>query len=141
MAGKLLGGGYDRYRLVQNADINVTPFVDIMLVLLIIFMIALPVAQVSLKLDLPPAGQSDGTPPTVVTLRRDGVLVIGETPTSLAHLSGDLSQALGGPDPKARRVYVRAETGVRYGAFVQLVSQLHHDGFHAVGLVNEEVPS
>jgi biopolymer transport protein ExbD len=55
MAAKLSGGGGGRFDLGQNSDINVTPFVDVMLVLLIIFMVAIPAATVSVKLDLPPA--------------------------------------------------------------------------------------
>jgi biopolymer transport protein ExbD len=55
MAAKLSGGGGDRYSLGQNSEINVTPFVDILLVLLIIFMVAVPMAVTSIKIDLPPA--------------------------------------------------------------------------------------
>ena len=62
MGAKLGGGGGGRFNLGQNSDINVTPFVDVMLVLLIIFMVAIPAATVSIKLDLPPAIPP---PPTV----------------------------------------------------------------------------
>lgn len=55
MGAKLGGGGGSRYTIAQNSDINVTPFVDVMLVLLIIFMVSIPAATVSIKLDLPPA--------------------------------------------------------------------------------------
>ena len=55
MGAKIGGGGGGRFDLGQNSDINVTPFVDVMLVLLIIFMVAIPAATVSIKLDLPPA--------------------------------------------------------------------------------------
>ena len=55
MAAKVSGGGKGKFTLGQNADINVTPFVDVMLVLLIIFMVTAPLATVSIKLDLPPA--------------------------------------------------------------------------------------
>jgi biopolymer transport protein ExbD len=55
MGAKLGGQGGGRFDLGQNSDINVTPFVDVMLVLLIIFMVAIPAATVSIKLDLPPA--------------------------------------------------------------------------------------
>ena len=55
MAAKLSGGGGGRYSLNQNSEINVTPFVDILLVLLIIFMVAVPMATVAIKVDLPPA--------------------------------------------------------------------------------------
>ena len=55
MGAKLGGGGGGKFDLGQNSDINVTPFVDVMLVLLIIFMVSIPAATVSVKLDLPPA--------------------------------------------------------------------------------------
>ena len=54
MGAKLGGGGGGKFDLGQNSDINVTPFVDVMLVLLIIFMVSIPAATVSIKLDLPP---------------------------------------------------------------------------------------
>ncbi|HEX5264754.1 MAG TPA: biopolymer transporter ExbD [Phenylobacterium sp.] len=138
MAGRLISLGHDRYRLNQNSEINVTPFVDVMLVLLIIFMVAMPLATVSLKLDMPPAdGRAVGPPPIVVSMAQGGVLFIDDAPSSLDRLSGDLVRRIGGKDPRAQRVYVRAQRGVRYGDFVGLVSRLHRDGFHAVGLVNE----
>ena len=55
MAAKLSGGGGDRFNVEQNSEINVTPFVDVMLVLLIIFMVAAPLASVSVEVNLPPA--------------------------------------------------------------------------------------
>ena len=62
MAAKLAGGGKAKYDLGQNADINVTPFVDVMLVLLIIFMVAAPMATVAIKIDLPPASGPTRSP-------------------------------------------------------------------------------
>jgi biopolymer transport protein ExbD len=138
MAAQLarLGGG--AFNLQQNSEMNVTPFVDVMLVLMIIFMVSLPVATVSLNMDLPPAGESVAeAPPTVITLERDGDLFIGEQRSSLAALSGDLGRL--GADPAADRLYVRAERGVRYGAFLAVVDRLHETGFKKVGLVNEEL--
>jgi len=137
MAGRLIQAGSPRFRLNQNSEINVTPFVDVMMVLLIVFMVALPVATTSLKVDMPPAGKSAGAEPTYVSLQKDGALFIGATATSLAALPVDLRATIGGPDPTAQRVYVRADRGVRYGAFMQVVSRLHASGYHAVGLINE----
>ena len=63
MAAKLAGpGGGSRYSVTQNSEINVTPFVDVMLVLLIIFMVAAPLATVSVKIDLPPASAPPSAP-------------------------------------------------------------------------------
>ena len=64
MAGRLIQAGSARFRLNQNSDINVTPFVDVMMVLLIVFMVALPVATVSIKVDLPQAGGGAAARPT-----------------------------------------------------------------------------
>ena len=86
MGAKLGGGGGGRFDLGQNSDINVTPFVDVMLVLLIIFMVAIPAATVSIKLDLPPAvPPPPGTKteePTVINIQNGGVY-IGEVATTV----------------------------------------------------------
>jgi biopolymer transport protein ExbD len=132
--------GSDRFRLAQNSDINVTPFVDIMLVLLIIFMVAIPAAVVAVKVDLPPA--STGAPPklpTYVSLQKGGALFIGDRPTSLATLGGDLGAVIGGPTPTKERVYVRADKGVPYGDFMAVVNRLEASGYRSVGLVGEEL--
>src|ERR1700743_1854644 len=98
MGAKLGGGGSGRFDLGQNSDINVTPFVDVMLVLLIIFMVSIPAATVSIKLDLPPAippppGVKQKEP-IVVNIQQGGGIFIGEQKTALGPLPGDLSQVL-----------------------------------------------
>ena len=140
MAARLVSLGSDRFRLTQNSDINVTPFVDIMLVLLIVFMVAIPAAVVAVKVDLPPA--STGAPPrlpTYVSLQKGGALFIGDRPTSLATLGGDLGGMIGGPDPTKERIYVRADKGVPYGDFMAVVNRLQASGYRQVGLVGEEL--
>src|SRR6201990_2503494 len=98
MGAKLGGGGGGRFDLGQNSDINVTPFVDVMLVLLIIFMVAIPAATVSIKLDLPPAiPPPPGTKvkePILINIQAAGGVFIGDKPTTLAGLSADLSRKL-----------------------------------------------
>src|SRR5689334_19132406 len=108
MAGRLNSLESGRYEVAANADINVTPFVDIMLVLLIIFMVAIPATVVAVKVDLPPA-QAGSPPklPTYVSLQKGGALFIGDRPTSLAGLPADLGATIGGSDPTRERVYVR----------------------------------
>ena len=138
MAVKLASGGSSKYDLGQNSDINVTPFVDIMLVLLIIFMVAIPAAVVAVKVDLPPS--ASGSPPklpTYVSLQKGGALYIGDRPTSLATLGGDLSGVIGGADPQKERIYVRADKGVPYGDFMAVVTRLEASGYRAIGLVGE----
>ena len=77
MAAKLGGGKKKRFDLGQNADINVTPFVDVMLVLLIIFMVTAPLATVSIKIDIPPAKAptTPSKPPTYVSIDQAGQIV------------------------------------------------------------------
>ncbi len=79
------GGGGSGKLAAQNADINVTPFVDIMLVLLIIFMVAAPMATVSIRLDLPPAtppaDNADPKEPVYITIQESGSLFIAEQET------------------------------------------------------------
>src|SRR5579864_1704366 len=99
MAGRLIQAGSARFRLNQNSDINVTPFVDVMMVLLIVFMVALPIATTSLKLDLPPAGKSTAAQPIYISLQRDGALFVGESRTSIAALPDDLRRIIGGSNP------------------------------------------
>jgi len=128
-----------RFAIAHNGEINVTPFVDVLLVLLIIFMVSLPLATKTLDLNLPPAVASP-TPiePTFISLQRDGRLFLGDRPTSLAALSHDLAVKLGGAHPKEQPIFVRADRGVRYGAFMALVNQLHLDGYKKVGLIGED---
>ena len=147
MGAKLGGGGGGRFDLGQNSDINVTPFVDVMLVLLIIFMVAIPAATVSIKLDLPPAiPPPPGTKvkePILINIQAGGGLFIGETPTSLATLPADLSRTLTADDPTLpptqQRVYIRADKQVRYGDFMQVMNTLQGNGFYQVALINEEI--
>jgi biopolymer transport protein ExbD len=147
MAAKLGGGGGGRFNLGQNSDINVTPFVDVMLVLLIIFMVAIPAATVSIKLDLPPAiPPPPGTKvkePTLINIQQGGAIFIGDRPSSLDGLIPDLSARLTQDDPATpppqQRVYIRADKSVRYGDFMAVMNTLQGNGFYQVALINEEL--
>ena len=147
MAAKLGGQGGGRFSLGQNSDINVTPFVDVMLVLLIIFMVAIPAATVSIKLDLPPAvPPPPGTKvkdPVLINLQAGGSIFIGDHATSLDTLIPDLSAKLSADDPTLpppqQRVYIRADKSVRYGDFMAVMNTLQGNGFYQVALINEEL--
>jgi len=147
MGAKLGGQGGGRFDLGQNSDINVTPFVDVMLVLLIIFMVAIPAATVSIKLDLPPAiPPPPGTKvkePILINIQAGGGVFIGEKPTSLPALPADLSRTLAADDPTLpptqQRVYIRADKQVRYGDFMSVMNTLQGNGFYQVALINEEI--
>jgi biopolymer transport protein ExbD len=141
MGARLASLGSDRYQLTQNADINVTPFVDVMLVLLIIFMVALPIATTSVKLELPKSEFSPmpTAPPTFVSLQADGRLYIGDQATSMATLASDLASAIHSPKPTEEHVYIRADKAVRYEAFMAVMNDLKAHGYERVALVSEAV--
>jgi biopolymer transport protein ExbD len=147
MGAKLGGGGGGRFDLGQNSDINVTPFVDVMLVLLIIFMVAIPPATASIKLDLPPAiPPPPGTKvkdPILINIQGTGSIFIGEKGTTLDALPADLAVVLRADDPTLppteQRVYIRAQKTVRYGDFMAVMNSLQGNGYYQVALINEEI--
>ena len=144
MGAKLSGpGGQGGKTVKQNSDINVTPFVDIMLVLLIIFMVAAPMATVSIRLDLPPATPPDPSEevkePVYITIQESGALFLTDRETRLSTLPADVCAALGGPDCREERVFVRAQPEVRYNQFMEVMNTLQENGFFKVGLLNEDI--
>jgi biopolymer transport protein ExbD len=146
MGSKFSGpAGQGGKTIQQNSDINVTPFVDIMLVLLIIFMVAAPLATVSIRLDLPPAqpplDPSVVEEPVYITIQDTGELFIAEQATSIESLAADVCAALGGGDPACReeRVFVRAQAEVEYNEFMSVMNVLQENGFFKVGLLNEDI--
>jgi len=142
MAAKLGGTKGGKYTIGQNADINVTPFVDVMLVLLIIFMVSAPLATVAIKIDLPPA-VPDNNPvlkkPVYISMKDDGNIYIVAQATTLPTLQTDLQRAFGETDPRHETILIRADKNVRYGDFMSVVNQLQTDGFFKVSLINEDL--
>ena len=142
MAAKLSSGGGGRYEAEQNADINVTPFVDVMLVLLIIFMVAAPMASVTVKVELPPAVSPPGiTPPkpVYISLQPNGSLFIQDFRTDLPSLGDDLRKNLGEKrDPTKERIFIRADKDVLYGDFMGVMNMLQDNGFYSVALVGKD---
>jgi biopolymer transport protein ExbD/biopolymer transport protein TolR len=141
MGAQLSGGGGSKYSIQQNSEINVTPFVDVMLVLLIIFMVAAPLATVSVKIDLPNAvaKPSPNPPkPVFISIKPNGSLYIGDFPTSLDGLGDDLKKQIGKRDPTHERIYIRADKDTEYGDFLDLMNKLQDNGFYSVALVGED---
>jgi len=141
MAAKLGGSGGGKYHVEQNADINVTPFVDIMLVLLIIFMVASSVATVSVEVKLPIAvakAQENPPTPVFISVTTDGSVYIGDGQTSFENLGSDLSAQIGRRDPTKERIFIRADEQTRYGDFMQAMNALQDAGFYSVALVGED---
>lgn len=141
MAAKLSGGGGDRFNVEQNSDINVTPFVDVMLVLLIIFMVAAPLASVSIEVNLP-AAVAKATPnppkPVYITIKETGQLYIGDNQTSIDEMGQDIVKGMGRRDPSKERIFIRADEKVRYGAFMEVMNTLQDNGFYSVALVGRD---
>jgi biopolymer transport protein ExbD len=136
--------GHGGRTILQNSDINVTPFVDVMLVLLIIFMVSAPLATVSIRLDLPPA--LPGTPmvepkePVYVTIQESGAMFIADRPTAIETLAADVCAAHGPvANCKDERVFVRAQPEVTYKAFMEVMNALQENGHFKVGLLNEDI--
>ena len=134
MAAKLSTGETDD--LEVNHEINVTPFIDVILVLLIIFMVAAPLSTVDVNVDLP---ASTATPvprpdkPVFVTLKADRTLALGDDPVSRDGLGAALNDATGGD--KDKRVFVRADKATNYGDVMELMNLLRSDGYLKIGLV------
>ncbi len=140
MAGKLAGSGGDsRFHVEQNAEINVTPFVDVMLVLLIIFMVAAPLASVNVKVELPPAVSkptSSPPKPIYISIQRNGHMYIGDFSTNLGRLGADLKVQLQGKrDPTKERIYIRADKDTQYGDFMDVMTTLQDNGYYSVALI------
>ena len=142
MAAKLSTGGGGRNQEEAMADINVTPFVDVMLVLLIIFMVAAPLASVTVKVNLPPAVSPPGiTPPkpVYISLQPNGGLFIQDFRTDLATIGDDLRRQLGTiRNPTKERIFIRADKDVLYGDFMGVMNALQDNQFYSVALVGED---
>jgi TonB system transport protein ExbD (group 1) len=140
MAAKLAGPGGGRFQVEMNHDINVTPFVDVMLVLLIIFMVAAPLASVNVKVTLPPANVKPQTkPPQIiyVSIKQDGSLYVGDNQTDLSELPDALKLAAG-PSHVGLRIFIRGDENVEYGKFLDVMNTMQDNGFYSVALVGED---
>ena len=125
--------------LTEVHDINVTPFIDVMLVLLIIFMVAAPLATVDVPVDLPSStAQPQQRPPkpVYVTIKADGSLAIGDDPVSRDALPGALATATHGD--KDQRLFVRGDKAVPYGDVMQVMNALRDAGYLKLALVGME---
>jgi TonB system transport protein ExbD (group 1) len=117
-------------------EINVTPFIDVMLVLLIIFMVAAPLATVDLPVDLPSAQaapQPRPDKPLFLTVQADHHLAVGDTVVSEGSLSAALDTASNGD--RELRVFLRADKTIDYGELMRVMSDLRNAGYLKVALV------
>jgi biopolymer transport protein ExbD len=126
--------------LTEVHDINVTPFIDVMLVLLIIFMVAAPLATVDVPVDLPAStAQSQQRPnnPVYLTLKADGSLSLGDNPIPRDQLPAALASATGGD--KEQRIFLRGDRAVRYGDVMLLMNDLRAAGYLKIALLGLDV--
>ncbi len=126
--------GEDRY--APLAEINVTPMVDVMLVLLVIFMVTAPLLMVGVPLDLPKTKAAAITAPKqpiILSLNRNGELFIGDDRVAPEALERQLA-TLAAEDP-TRIVYVRGDRTITYAQLMDLLSQVNRAGFAKVSLV------
>ena len=127
------GGGDD---LEVNHEINVTPFIDVMLVLLIIFMVAAPLATVDLGVDLPASAvepQPRPDKPVFVTVKPDLTIAVGEDIIPRDTLSGTLDAAT--KNNKDERIFLRADKVVSYGDLMEVMNLLRNAGYLKIALV------
>ena len=125
--------------LAENHEINVTPFIDVMLVLLIIFMVAAPLATVDIKVDLPastakPAPRSEK--PVFLSVKADQRLYLGEEPVTVEALGPTLDART--HNNKDTTIFFQADKGVDYGDLMSVMDALRAAGYLKVGLVGLE---
>lgn len=122
-------------------DINVTPFIDVMLVLLIIFMVAAPLATVDIRVDLPnssAAAQPRPEKPIYLSVKGDKQLFVGEKPVTFATLASTLDEQTQGN--KESTIFFRADKSVDYETMMSVMDNLRKGGYFKVGLVGAESP-
>ena len=125
-------GGSERRPM---AEINVTPLVDVVLVLLIIFMVTAPFLQGGLQIDLPKVASKglDVHEGLIVSIRRDQTMAVGNEVV----LAGDLERSLERANASKRPVFLKADRAVPYGMIVETIARLRRSGVERLGLVTE----
>lgn len=137
-SGRMSRRGKRRSQLIS--EINVTPFVDVMLVLLIIFMVSAPLMTVGVPIDLPESRAkplAGDTEPITISVRENGQIFLQDTEVVLDELTTMLGAiAAAGFD---ERIFVRADTSTDYGEVIEVMGVLNRAGYRRIGLVTTEV--
>lgn len=135
-------GGSDEY----NSEINVTPMVDVMLVLLIIFMIVTPLLQQGVSVDLPKNMVSPEEDPdiakdtsVVIAIPNNNEFYLGKEPYALDVLGSKIQTLMEGKTPDKRIVYIKSGVGVDYGTVVQAIDTIRKQDIDKIGLVADKL--
>jgi biopolymer transport protein TolR len=137
-AGHKARGYAARRKFTPMAEINVTPMVDVMLVLLVIFMVTAPLLTVGVPVELPKTkaeAMTDPDEPLVISVKKDGTLYLQETAIKLEEVGPRLA-AITANKPETT-IYVRADKDTDYGSFAQVLGELQANGFSKVGLITD----
>jgi biopolymer transport protein TolR len=129
-----------RSRRTPMSEINVTPLVDVMLVLLIIFMITAPLLVAGVPVDLPESraqALDQQAKPVQIALDKDGRLFVDDAPVGDADLARHLAAIASEPaPPEGRRIYLRADRSLDYGRVMRVMGELNRAGLNRVALVS-----
>ncbi|MAE51908.1 MAG: protein TolR [Micavibrio sp.] len=134
--GRRTGGTYR-----PMAEINVTPFVDVMLVLLIVFMVAAPLLTAGVPIDLPDSNaksiQDEENKPIEISVSNDDKIFIGETEVTMDRLVPLLAAMT--ENQSDRRIYIRADQTLSYGNVMAVIGAVNGAGFTKVALISENI--
>jgi TonB system transport protein ExbD (group 1) len=133
------GAQVKRHSYQQNADMNVTPFVDVMLVLLIIFMVVAPLATVDVPVDLPPNTAAPTPPPAepvYISVQKTGTVYVQNQATNVGGVSAALRELTKGD--VETRIFLRGDLHAEYGQLMAVMNVLQQDGYTKIGLVAED---
>ena len=137
-----LGTRSDSGDLEIQHEINVTPFIDVMLVLLIIFMVAAPLATVDIGVNLPASTapeQPRPDKPVFITIKPDQTIAVGETVVARETLASALDSATN--NHKDETIFVRADKSLNYGELIEVMNTLRDAGYLKLALVGLETPA
>lgn len=132
------GSRYGRHKYGAKAEMNLTPLIDVMVVLLIIFMISAPLMTVTVPVDLPEIGKgtmAEGDEPLVISIDKDNFVYLGDTKIELNELIPRL-KAVTAQKP-GQRIFIRGDQALSYGKIMEIMSQMTGAGFTKVSLVAE----
>jgi biopolymer transport protein ExbD len=124
--------------LVENHDINVTPFIDVMLVLLIIFMVVAPLATVSVPIELPASNSEQTevkTEPVIVNITKDGQYYVGKSEVTFSALPNLIKEKLA--ESEQESVYIQADKKIQYQELMNVMNVIREQGITQIGLMAE----